>query len=160
MTFTQANNLYPMFQFQITLLIESASLGDLSVDQMVGTIEGYSVNANLFVKEVEPNRVVLDVLFDLESSTEGTITLEVLEEDDLQALTLDYQREFFSETISLLFFQSIFEVAFTGLPVTFPAAGNPVFAGARTTSGVTGAEGLESVLISFTNDVFLLEQQP
>ncbi len=160
LTFTQDNSLYPMVRFQGSLLIDSASLGDLSVDQMVGTIQGFNVNATLFVKEVEPDRVVLDILFNLENSSEGTIVLEVVEEDGVKLLHLDHQTEFFPEGISLLFFRSIFEVVFTGLPVTFPAPGNPVFATAKTTSGVTGAEGLDSVLTSFTTAVFLVEEQP
>ncbi len=160
LTFTQQQNLYPMLQFQARLLIESSTLEDLSVDQMVGTIQGHSVNANLFVKEVEPGRVVLDILFDLESSSEGTLTLEIQERDGFQMLGLDYQRDFFSETISLLLFPSNLEVILAGLPVTFPAAGNLVFATAKTTSGVTAADGLDSVLTTFTVDGFLRGAQP
>ena len=160
LTFIQEENLYPMIQFQGSLLIESASLEDLSLEQMVGSIRGNAVNANLFVAEVETDRVVLDILFELGNSSEGKIILEVLEQDGLQLLSLDHQPEFFSETISFLLRETIFEVVFTGLPVTFPAAGNPVFATAKTISGVTGADGLDSVLTSFTSDAFLLEGQP
>ena len=124
----------------------------LAIGQQVGTFgEGFG-ERGLFVQSKGADTATLEIASAAATNVIGTLILEQVEPDTISIPTPPENEA--SDAPDLLLRNLSFLIHFDGLPLTFPDAGEIVFAEALVTSGPTEPEGAAPLVVK-QSDAFL-----
>ncbi len=139
--------------YEIRVYTVTVDFDQLAIGQQVGTFgEGFG-ERGLFVQSKAANTATLEIASAAATNVIGTLILEQIEPDAISIRTPPENEV--SDAPDLLLRNFSFLIHFDGLPLTFPDAGEIVFAEALSYSSPTGPGGPESRLSLSLSAAFL-----
>ena len=138
--------------YEIRVYTVTVDFEQLAIGQQVGTFgEGFG-ERGLFVQSKGADTATLEIASAAATNVIGTLILEQVEPDTISIRTPPENEA--SDAPDLLLRNLSFLIHFDGLPLTFPDAGEIVFAEALVTSGPTEPEGAAPLVVK-QSDAFL-----